>query len=547
MLALLLSFSLLSAALAAPEVKLGNTFVSGAEYAPSGVEFFGGIPFAKPPVGELRLQPPVLTTTLNTPTFNATKFGPSCLNTAFPESLVSEDCLQLNIFRPANVNSNVKLPILFWIYGGAFSVGATLKYNATSLVAQSIVRGTPIIVVSTNYRLGPLGFPTALEASKKGALNLGIKDQIAALEWVQANIAAFGGDKSKVTIFGESAGAYSVTLHFLGKHIKGLARAAIGQSAPVVPSFLPGRNQDRWTSFVSAIPECASLANSTNTFDCLRGNFTTATMLKGVAASTTNIPTDLTYFPTIDGPDGILPDLPTKLVPTAHIPVMLGSNLDEGTFFIDQHVNSSEQISKQIIDLCTPALLGAKSLTAATQQILRLYPDVPALGSPFGTGNNTFGLSSQYKRGAAILGDWIFQAPRRAMSTSLRAQGIPVYGYHFTEPTAISPIAPDPSTVAPGSIAVTHGAEIPFVITGLTNGTASTEALRAMMQDYWISFAVTLNPNDGKGNKRPKWEEYSVTKPTVLQLKGGDVNVVPDTYRDAQMQFINSIPHVFHR
>lgn len=98
----------------------------------------------------------------------------------------------------------------------------------------------------------------------------------------------------------------------------------------MVPSFLPGRNQDRWTSFVSAIPECASLANSTNTFDCLRGNFTTATMLKGVAASTTNIPTDLTYFPTIDGPDGILPDLPTKLVPTAHIPVMLGSNLDEG-------------------------------------------------------------------------------------------------------------------------------------------------------------------------------------------------------------------------
>uniref|UniRef100_A0A8H7XNH5 Carboxylic ester hydrolase n=1 Tax=Psilocybe cubensis TaxID=181762 RepID=A0A8H7XNH5_PSICU len=551
MLSLLPIFSLIIPTLAVPQVKLGNTVITGASFLESGVEFFGGIPFAQPPVGELRLKPPVLATVLDTPTFNATKFGPSCLNTAFPKALVSEDCLQLNVFRPTNVTSNAKIPILFWIYGGkptrAFSAGATLKYNATSLVAQSMTRGTPIIVVSANYRLGPLGFPPTVEAAKKGSLNLGIKDQIAALKWVQNNIEIFGGDKSKVTIFGESAGGNSVTLHFLGKHIKGLARAAIAQSAPIVPSFLPGRYQDRWTSFISAIPECASLANSTNTFDCLRGNVTTASLLQGFAASTTDVRTDLTYFPTIDGPQGILPDLPTKLIPTARLPVILGSNLDEGTFFIDQHVNSTEQISKQLTDLCKPALLGEKLLNNAMKQILRLYPDIPALGSPFNTGNQTFGLSSQYKRGAAILGDWIFQAPRRAMSTSLREQGIPVYGYQFTEPTAISPIAPDPRTVAPGSIAVTHGAEIPFVITGVTNGTAAAEALQIMMQDYWISFAVTLNPNDGKGSNRPKWEEYSVSKPTVLQLQGGDVKAVPDTYRDAQMRFINSIPHVFHR
>jgi acetylcholinesterase len=131
------------------------------------------------------------------------------------------------VLRPAGISFNANLPVLTYIYGGGFSGGTSGIYNGSAIVAQSMVRGTPVIYVNFNYRTGPLGFPQGKDAKASGSLNLGIKDQIAALKWIQLNIGAFGGDKTQVTVFGQSAGAISISILMLQPLFKQLVRAAV--------------------------------------------------------------------------------------------------------------------------------------------------------------------------------------------------------------------------------------------------------------------------------------------------------------------------------
>ncbi|KAF8993116.1 alpha/beta-hydrolase [Hymenopellis radicata] len=228
MVTLLYLVSLAGLALCAPEVQLGNTTLIGRDVTILHQDFFGGIPFAEPPLGQLRLKAPVSKFTLNDDdVFDASNFGSDCLQLSNSSPVGSEDCLTINILRPSGTRANSSLPVLFWTYGGGFFAGKSSTFNGSAIVTQSILRGTPIIYVNFNYRLGPLGFPEGNEANLLGELNLGIKDQITALEWVQANIQVFGGDKSKVTIFGESAGSIMTAVLFLNPSISQLARGAI--------------------------------------------------------------------------------------------------------------------------------------------------------------------------------------------------------------------------------------------------------------------------------------------------------------------------------
>lgn len=180
-----------------PQVQLNRTTLVGSDIAGLKLDFFGGIPYAEPPLGSLRLRPPVLKSHLNAGFFNASSFGLSCLQPGMSNDLISEDCLTINIFRPSGVTERSSLPVLFWTFGGGFDSGSATTFNGSAIVAQSVIRGTPIIYVNFNYRLGPLGFPQGAEAASRGILNLAIRDQLAALEWVQINIGAFGGDKHK--------------------------------------------------------------------------------------------------------------------------------------------------------------------------------------------------------------------------------------------------------------------------------------------------------------------------------------------------------------
>lgn len=216
--------------LTGPSVKIRNGTVIGDAFL--GADTFKGIPFAKPPVGDLRLRhPQPITEPFGV--FDATRSPTSCpqfekqidtgslpqdaagmlLNSPLFQEITNtgEDCLTINVVRPSTATAGSNLPVLFWIYGGGFTSGAAPIYPGSSLVLRSIKLAEPIIYVSVNYRLGGFGFLAGDELADEKNTNLGLRDQRMGLQWVQENIEAFGGDPTRVTIWGESAGSGEVS------------------------------------------------------------------------------------------------------------------------------------------------------------------------------------------------------------------------------------------------------------------------------------------------------------------------------------------------
>ena len=224
--------SLIAAAAAFPAAAVVHTARGDLRGAVRGaVESFKGVPFAAPPVGDLRWRPPQ-PAPVWTGVKIASDFGPVCMQTArgffAQQGGMSEDCLTLNIWRPASAKPGQRLPVMVWIYGGAFIIGgsSTPFYDGTHFADRGV------ILVSFNYRLGRFGFfaHPALDGGPGPVANYGLMDQIAALKWVKANIAAFGGDPDNVTVFGESAGAISVNYLMGSPAARGLFAKAIAES-----------------------------------------------------------------------------------------------------------------------------------------------------------------------------------------------------------------------------------------------------------------------------------------------------------------------------
>lgn len=227
---------------------LGNTNLSG-------LDQFLGIPYASPPVGNLRFAQPAPYNGSSSDVKNATSYGPGCISYADTTGAgLSEDCLTVNIIRPTcNSTSNgtsycdrdngEPLPVLVFIYGGANINGQTKWYPGDGLVSQSIVSGKPIIYVSMNYRVGGLGWLYNSLFAANDILNLGLKDQWLALKWIKQNMRAFGGDPDRVTIFGQSAGAFNVWMMMRAQAVEGetLFRGAIEMSGAGASLALKGK------------------------------------------------------------------------------------------------------------------------------------------------------------------------------------------------------------------------------------------------------------------------------------------------------------------
>ncbi|KAJ7314434.1 extracellular triacylglycerol lipase precursor [Mycena albidolilacea] len=525
-----------------PRVHVGTTSVIGTT-GPDTVEFFGGLPFAQPPLGNLRFRSPVPVTTLGGSMFNATNWGAGCpqvLDT-LPGPVLSEDCLNLNIFRPAGTKASAELPVMVWIYGGDFRIGAAASYNGSTIVARSATRGTPIIYVNFNYRLGSLGFPTGFEADEKKALNLGLRDQIAALSWIQENIEFFGGDKHKVALFGESAGAISIADLFLNSDLENYVHGAIFESGTMGTNrlLLPSDGQGLWTSFLSMIPACANTSTTFDSFECLRNVPVEEIVTAHAAAVATTV---VGWTPVIDGPGGFIPDLPSKLVAEGHfsrIPFISGTNLDEGTLFVDPSVATTDDLRLYIASQL-PGISDPAQMNATVDRMMELYPDDPALGSPFGTGNETFGLSIEWKRGTAISCDVNFSGVRRGWTQAASKFGVKTFVYLFNDPQLDA-----------GFLGIPHASEVSYVygtptITFVTPGSPEAfAALSPVIMDYWISFASTLDPNDGKGVKRAHWEQFTPTHQALMQLHAHNVTMIPDDFRVAPIAFINDYAPYF--
>ncbi|KAJ7436834.1 extracellular triacylglycerol lipase precursor [Mycena latifolia] len=508
---------------AVPTVILGRTTFTGAGTAVPNVESncITGIPYAEPPVGSLRFQAPVLKRAVNAPTFNASTYGPPCLQQpdVNPGALSSssEDCLTLHVYKPAGMADTDSLPVMVWIPGGGL-VGNTGRLCQYELPARAT------------------GFPPGREASRKKALNLGFRDQLMALQWIQNNIGAFNGDRSKVTVFGESAGAGSIGILFLNSNLQKLARAAILQSgsASIMPVFDPSRRQTDRDNFVRDAG-CAESLVTGNSIACLQA----------ISTSSAKSNEDYPWGPVLDGPDGLIPALPSVMWEKgqfARIPFITGSNLDEGTFFATPLMNSTAMVRSHLISNLTTSTMPRQKLEAAVGKLLALYPDVPALGSPFNTGNATFGLSSQYKRYAAIAGDLIIQSSRRAWIQAASQFGVKTFGYLFTDlaPPVVIPALGGRKASA-DALGVTHIADIPYVYGAeafIPKRPASSIELSKRMVDYWVSFATSLN--DGIGSARPPWSQYRCGDEMLLQLNGNDTKMIPDNYRAKQIAFMNA-------
>ncbi|MBN2104823.1 carboxylesterase family protein, partial [bacterium] len=301
-------------------VKVEGGWVQGS--SEDGLTVFKGIPFAAPPVGDLRWRPPQPVTKWDT-VLQADRFAPGPIQVWNPPSGKSEDCLYLNVWTPAK-SAGDRIPVLVWIYGGGFNGGATSYYNGEHLARKGVV------LVSIAYRVGQLGFMTHPELSSESpnhvSGNYGLQDMIAGLQWIQKNIKQFGGDPDKVTIFGESAGGIAVSMLCASPLADGLFHGAISQSGgsfgPPRPTTFPGENMKRLKDAEKDGLAYMKSACISSIMELRKVKADKLPAIRGLA------------WPIIDG--YVIPDDQYKLYEAGRFndtPILVGYNSDEGASF----------------------------------------------------------------------------------------------------------------------------------------------------------------------------------------------------------------------
>jgi para-nitrobenzyl esterase len=481
----------------APIVRTVSGIVRGA--TEGDVSSFKGIPYAAAPVGDLRWRPPQPVSPWQGER-DASKFGADCAQRGFGSGASiransSEDCLFLNVWKPADAVPTAKLPVMVWIHGGAFVFGSGSSPDFSR--AQFAQQG--VILVTCNYRLGRLGFFAFPALSKefpeepKG--NYAYMDQIATLKWVQQNIAAFGGDPKNVTIFGESAGGVSVQSLLTIPEARGLFHKAISQSGGGRDGVLTGRpiRQEKADPFypVSAETVGVNFARKHG----IQG--TDAAALAKLRAMTTAEIVD--GGQESDGPGGPPiysgPILDGKLVVEtaesayaagrqANVPLIIGSNSAEvsGGFV---NARSKEELL---------ALFG------------KLSDEAAAVYNPDGKTDFAEMLTM-------VNTDKVWAEPARLTARAFAAKGTPAYIYLFSY---VSPAMRERMRFG-----AAHGSEIPYVFNNLSgrNGAPvapEDQSVAKLMNTYWANFAKTGDPN---GPGLPKWPRYNPTKDELIEFQ----------------------------
>ncbi|KAK6086421.1 carboxylesterase family protein [Seiridium cupressi] len=474
----------------APTVQVKNGSYSGLYQKTYNQDYFLGIPFAQPPVGELRFNNPASLNSSWDEPLNATAYSPECYgyggDTWILGNIISEDCLTLNVIQPSGINETADLPVGVWIHGGGSTMGGSAdpRYNMSFIVDQSVKLGKPFIGVSINYRLQAFGFIWGTVVQDSGVSNLGIKDQRLALHWIQENIAAFGGDPSKVTVWGESAGASSIGWQLLayGGRDDGLFRAAILESGSPV----------------------ATLVTNASSWD-----LTMITSLRRLIAAQL-----LTHLPVCGSDVG-------RSDRWGFLPVLQGRNHDEGTMWGVKGLNTAE-------DFLT--YYGSQGYDDESLPILAaVYPDIPEIGIPptlKGRPASDSEYGQQWKRTSALVGDIRQHAPRRYINWRHHFAGVAWMFYNINGEGYHNAIANDPFEGVPESYI--QAADV--------------------MSKMWISFIVDGTPNNS-GLTEIEWPVYTLNDPRnlVFDANASDLLYVePDTYRAEGIAFLIGRPSLLN-
>jgi para-nitrobenzyl esterase len=448
------------------------------------VASFKGIPFAAPPLAELRWKAPQPVNPWSG-IRKADAFAPGCVQDSGLATMMraptnfSEDCLYLNVWTPAK-STGEKLPVMVWIYGGGFAVGATNVpiYDGTRLAKKGVV------VVSTAYRVGAFGFlahPELSRESGKGSGTYGLQDMIAGLRWVKENIARFGGDPSRVTIFGESAGGIAVSMLAASPPAKGLFHRAISESggsfAPLRASNEAGQNVP---TLAVAEANGKSFIESLGAKDIKAARALTAEQIhKGIGPGG-GIGR---FWPVADG--HVLTGDQYELYQAGRFndtPVLIGTNSDEGAMFVRSPVTPAA-FEQQIRSGYGPH----------AEAILKVYPHATAKEAVKST-------KDVFREIAFGWQTWAW-----AQLQSQKGKG-KAYVYYFDYRT---PATPDGAN---------HGSEIAFVFRNLGlmgEPRASGVTLSELMSSYWVNFAKTGDPN---GAGLPAWPAFTMTDQRVMFL-----------------------------
>ena len=482
----------LSLAAASDEVRTESGLVSGT--AADGVRSFKGIPYAAPPIGNLRWKPPQPVSAWSG-VKAADAFGPQCPQLPYPADspyyspprLEGEDCLSLNVWTAGA--SGDKRPVMVWMHGGGLTrgTGATPTYDGTALAKKGVV------VVTINYRIGPLGYLShpelTAESPQHASGNYGAMDQIAALKWVQKNIAAFGGDNGRVTIFGESAGSTSVNVLTASPLAAGLFQRAVGES---------GARFSR----IATLAEAEKLGV---TFAKAAGADSIAA-LRAVPAEKLVATSGFQAQNPVDG--WVLREEVRAIYANkkhSSVPLIVGSNANEMT------------------TLANPATVP-KTLEEYRTRVTAQYGDLV----------KEFDALYPVSGEADVRDAWLGSVRDAGMTLQMRtwarmatAGGARAYLYWFSH------VAPHPDAARLGAY---HASEIPYVFANLTrkwNYTAVDRQLADTMSSYWANFAATGDPN-GKG--LPKWTPYDQDAEPYLDL--GDAPQGRNHLQKARLDFM---------
>jgi para-nitrobenzyl esterase len=453
----------------------------------SSVRAFQGIPYAAPPVGDLRWKAPEPAAPWKGE-LDATKYGHHCAqnhvfddmvfqDSATPTDTGSEDCLTLNVYTPASAKESSKLPVMFWIHGGGYSGGGSSepRHNGDFMPQKGVV------LVTINYRLGVFGFLALPElATEQGGAsgNYGLMDMVAALGWVKKNIAAFGGDPNNVTIFGESAGSFAVSTLMAVPSAQGLFHKAIGESGGALASgplsmetlAVRGPKEEEWMKDTGAKSISELRAIPTDKILAAAGK-------KGMVG----------FGPVIDGKFISEPIIDTYLAgKQAKVPLIAGFNRDEG-FFLSMGMTADKWKA-----------MGKERFPDKTDQFFKLYPgatDTEAARSASDFGGDSF----------IAYGTW------KWMEINRKTGNPTIYRYKLD-------LAAPPSKFHQGSFAF-HSDDIEYIFGTLDTRPGSVwrpedRKLSEQMMSYWTNFAKKGDPN---GEGLPTWPKYGDGDP-VLHL-----------------------------
>ncbi|MDB6161763.1 MAG: putative carboxylesterase [Gammaproteobacteria bacterium] len=487
---------------ASPRVKLDSGQVQGA--VQETVAYFKGIPFAAPPIGNLRWRPPRPVQKWSG-LRKAVEYAPDCMQVPFPSDAAplgvkpAEDCLYLNVWRPANPPHG-KLPVFVWIYGGGFVNGGTSPavYDGSAFARDGVV------FVSFNYRLGRFGFfahPAISAEQPAGPLgNYGLMDQIAALKWIQRNIAAFGGDPANVTICGESAGGISVHYLMISHAARGLFQKAIVQSGAGRPGALAQRRLSGGEGSAEALG--VAFASKEGIQGRGAGALRRLRALTAVELSRNlnlaSMDDDPTYMggPVVDG-DIVAGDAGQLYAAGkgAGVPLIVGAtSMDIGFAF-----------------------KNAKSIDELLAQV---GPNAQKVRNVYNVNDNDDVGADAFRIG----GDQMMVEPARYIAQILSARGQPVYEFRF------SYVAESMRKESPGA---PHASDIPFAFNTVAAryGKDLTErdaAAAKTMHDYWVAFVKSGKPEVAG---QPAWPSYDAKSDTIMDFTNNGAVVGADTWK----------------